>query len=175
MPNNPIKDFENLYDSYCTQVIHLLIRNHRCFSIWCDMKEVVFTPNLPKEIAQKFRAFELFVLAGYTFESLGIHTRFIEFEAGFGADNIGSLVRVNLKGIYQIIIKDINDNDIPLFSRIDSSLIFDDLPKEDDNPISIEHIENLDNNEIISIQAILSNKENRKTLKNLKDSLNPKS
>lgn len=46
----------------------------------------------------------LFFLAGYTFESARIENDCLVFEAGFGAENFGSIVTVPLLSIVQIIV-----------------------------------------------------------------------
>ncbi|MDQ7061205.1 MAG: hypothetical protein Q9M43_08725 [Sulfurimonas sp.] len=45
-----------------------------------------------------------FFLAGYTFETARIENDCLIFEAGFGADNFGSLVTVPLLSIMQVIV-----------------------------------------------------------------------
>ena len=153
---------DEIYNVCCADVLRLLKANNRYFSIWCDMRKVRFNPPLSQEIMEKFEDFGLFVLAGYTFESLEISRNKIFFEAGFGKDNEGSLVEISINGIYQIISKDIHNNDISLFARIDSALIFD---------ISAFNQEiNLNQEEQTSIDAILSNANNLKALHHLKSS-----
>ena len=46
----------------------------------------------------------LFLLANYTFESIILHDEYIEFEAGFGKDNAGSIVTIPYVYIFQIIV-----------------------------------------------------------------------
>ena len=154
------RKLDEIYNVCCVDILRLLKANNHHFSIWCDMRKVRFNPPLSQEIMVKFEDFGLFVLAGYTFESLEISNSKVFFEAGFGTDNEGSLVEVSINGIYQIISKDIHNSDIPLFTRIDSALIFD---------ISAFNQEiNLNKEEQTSIDVILSNANNLKALHYLK-------
>ncbi len=84
-------------------IIHFFEREQN-FGILCKIEEVSFNPELPDEINTEFRALTLFFLAGYTFETARIEDEMLIFEAGFGADNFGSIVTVPLLSIMQIII-----------------------------------------------------------------------
>jgi len=84
-------------------IIHFFEREQN-FGILCKIEEVSFSPELPDEINTEFRALTLFFLAGYTFETARIEDEMLIFEAGFGADNFGSVVTVPLLSIMQIII-----------------------------------------------------------------------
>jgi len=74
------------------------------FSILCKIEHVSFEPILPEEINLQFRSLTLFSIAGYTFESAKIEDDKLIFEAGFGEQNVGSIVSVPLLAIMQIII-----------------------------------------------------------------------
>lgn len=88
------------------EYLQFLSKNHLSFNLLCERDAIDFSPKLPKEIHEKFGALVLFVLAGYTLESLMIDTQSVQFEAGFGPNNIGSVVQVELPGIIQILIKE---------------------------------------------------------------------
>lgn len=83
------------------------------FGILCKIEEVSFDPELPEEINREFRPFTLFFLAGYTFESARIEDGYLMFEAGFGAENYGSVVSVPLLSIMQIIV-----DETPIFINL---------------------------------------------------------
>jgi hypothetical protein len=51
-----------------------------------------------------FAKFTLFSFANYTFESIILTEKYISFEAGFGEENIGSIVKIPYIAIFQIII-----------------------------------------------------------------------
>jgi hypothetical protein len=84
-------------------IIHFFEKEQN-FGILCRVEDVTFDPLLPKNINSEFRPLTLFFLAGYTFETAQILKDKLVFEAGFGADNFGSLVTVPLLSIMQIIV-----------------------------------------------------------------------
>jgi len=84
-------------------VIHFFASEQN-FGILCKISDVYFEPALPKEINDEFRQLTLFFLAGYTFDTARIVENNLVFEAGFGADNFGSVVTVPLLSILQVII-----------------------------------------------------------------------
>ncbi|PAF51962.1 hypothetical protein [Helicobacter sp. 13S00477-4] len=147
-----LKNYDKLSDKHCIEYINFLCENDIHFSILCDFTSVSFDPILPEEISNKFSPLIWFILAGYTFESIKSFQDLITFEAGFGQDNIGSIVTVLIKGIMQIIIKSKRDEDIILFNRYALDTIL-----EIKNTDSIQD----------SMEAILSNPKNRKIIKNL--------
>ena len=83
-------------------IIHFFQREQN-FGILCKVDDVSFQPALPQEIQDSFRDMTLFFLAGYTFETAKIEDNYLVFEAGFGSENIGSVVSVPLLSIVQII------------------------------------------------------------------------
>ena len=131
MLDNVIKDKDfaalmqkNIYDL----IIHLFEKEQN-FGVLCKIEDATFEPELPREINAEFRPMTLFFLAGYTFDTARIEDEFLVFEAGFGADNIGSLVSVPLLSIMQVIVDEtplmINlatyKQDIKLDKKVDES------------------------------------------------------
>ncbi|MGL2351309.1 hypothetical protein ACOWKW_00565 [Helicobacter pylori] len=157
------RELRLLNNKHCVEYLQFLSKNHLSFNLLCERDAIDFSPKLPKEIHEKFGALVLFVLAGYTLESLMIDVQSVQFEAGFGSNNIGSVVQVKLPGIIQILIKEKNEN-IVLFNRCDSLELFhkEELlmqkPKKDER----ESKEWLDSKE-----ALFSNSKNRAILENL--------
>lgn len=100
------RELRLLNNKHCIEYLQFLSKNHLSFNLLCERDAIDFSPKLPKEIHEKFGALVLFVLAGYTLESLMIDTQSVQFEAGFGPNNIGSVVQVKLPGIIQILIKE---------------------------------------------------------------------
>lgn len=123
---NLLNKYNQLSNKHCAENIKFLIENKINFSIFCELSKVSFTPSLPEEIFSKFGPFVLFVLAGYSFNSLVLSPVSVEFEAGFGKDNIGSFVNVKIDGIVQLIVKNKKDDNIVLFSRTQVEDIFSD-------------------------------------------------
>ena len=106
MLENVIKDsdFAFLMQKNIQDLIIHFFEKEQNFGILCNIEQVSFEPSLPEDINAEFRPLTLFFLAGYTFETAHIIDNMLIFEAGFGVDNIGSLVSVPLLSIMQIII-----------------------------------------------------------------------
>ncbi|MBH0259621.1 hypothetical protein I6663_08090 [Helicobacter pylori] len=157
------RELRLLNNKHCVEYLQFLSKNHLSFNLLCERDAIDFSPKLPKEIHEKFGSLVLFILAGYTLESLMIDAQSVQFEAGFGPNNIGSVVQVKLPGIIQILIKEKNEN-IVLFNRCDSLELFQkeeplmQEPKKDER----ESKEWLDSKE-----ALFSNSKNRAILENL--------
>ncbi len=157
------RELRLLNNKHCMEYLQFLSKNHLSFNLLCERDAIDFSPKLPKEIHEKFGSLVLFVLAGYTLESLIIDAKSVQFEAGFGPNNIGSVVQVELPGIIQILIKEKNENAV-LFNRCDSLELFQkeepitQEPKKDER----ESKEWLDSKE-----ALFSNSKNRTILENL--------
>ncbi|MDO7252858.1 hypothetical protein [Helicobacter cappadocius] len=151
---NVLNKYNQLNNRHCVENIKFLIENKVNFSIFCELSKVSFTPALPEEIFSKFGPFVLFVLAGYSFSSLVVTASSVEFEAGFGRDNIGSFVNVKIDGIIQLIVKDKKDDNVVLFSRNEVNEIFS---EKEDKKDSLES----------SAAAIFSDPQNQKILKKI--------
>jgi len=74
------------------------------FSLTANIDAITFEPNLPEDITNSFSKFTLFSFANYTFESIILTDEYISFEAGFGEENIGSIVKIPYIAIFQIIV-----------------------------------------------------------------------
>jgi len=98
------KDFAILMQKNIYNLIIHLFEKEQNFGVLCKIEDVSFDPELPADINAEFRAMTLFFLAGYTFDTARIEEDFLVFEAGFGADNYGSLVSVPLLSIMQVIV-----------------------------------------------------------------------
>ncbi|QQW74701.1 hypothetical protein [Helicobacter pylori] len=157
------RELRLLNNKHCIEYLQFLSKNHLSFNLLCERDAIDFSPKLPKEIHEKFGSLVLFVLAGYTLESLMIDTQSVQFEAGFGPNNIGSVVQVKLPGIIQILIKEKNENAV-LFNRCDSLELFhkEEPPFQEPKKDERESKEWLDSKE-----ALFSNSKNRAILENL--------
>ncbi|MGP1449998.1 MAG: hypothetical protein ACTTJS_02570 [Wolinella sp.] len=144
------RDFHEIMKAHAFDVIDYLLEREITFSILCNIARVKFAPELPEEITKNFRTFTLFVLAGYTFESIDLDEKNLYFEAGFGAENIASFVTVPLGSIFQVVIQDVeNIHEAPLF--INPSATCDELECDDNN----DGVRS-------SMEALLSNPENQR-------------
>ncbi|WQV89611.1 hypothetical protein KVM15_02270 [Helicobacter pylori] len=157
------RELRLLNNKHCIEYLQFLSKNHLSFNLLCERDAIDFSPKLPKEIHEKFGSLVLFVLAGYTLESLMIDAQSVQFEAGFGPNNIGSVVQVELPGIIQILIKEKNEN-IVLFNRCDSLEL---LQKEEPLMQEPKKDERESKEWLDSKEALFSNSKNRAILENL--------
>lgn len=141
--------FARLMETHARELLIHLFENNQSFGILCKIEHLTFDPPLPVNISSEFRAMTLFFLAGYTFESARLENNILYFEAGFGQENIGSMVTVPLLSIVQIII-----DDTPAFVNLA-------LPPEKSLSVNIEKNEGVKN----SMSSFLSNPENQKFIK----------
>ncbi|EPZ97128.1 hypothetical protein [Helicobacter pylori] len=157
------RELRLLNNKHCMEYLQFLSKNHLSFNLLCEREAIDFSPKLPKEIHEKFGSLVLFVLAGYTLESLMVDAKSVQFEAGFGPNNIGSVVQVELPGIIQILIKEKNEN-IVLFNRCDSLELFQ---KEEPTTQELRKDERESKEWLDSKEALFSNSKNRTILENL--------
>ena len=98
--------------------ISYLLKSNTEFSIVVHMDSGVdFNPQLPDDIMESFSDFTIFAIGGYTFTSAFIENNTFIFEAGFGKENIGSRVYVDLDRIVQIVI-----GETPIFINLTASI-----------------------------------------------------
>ena len=145
-------DYSNLMKKHIVEILSHLFDKNENFGVLCKIETLTFDPELPSDISAEFRPMTLFFLAGYTFESAKLSNEHLIFEAGFGPDNLGSVVTVPLLGIMQIII-----DETPVFVNLATPLEIE-APKEKELPKS-------NNGEKTSMEALLANPENKKFLK----------
>ena len=129
-------------------IVHFFLQEQN-FGILCNIENVYFEPSLPEVIVTEFRPLTLFFLAGYTFETAHIENEHLIFEAGFGADNFGSIVSVPLVSILQIIV-----DETPVLINLATYKSKKNSKKESDQ----KGVEN-------SMASFLSNPENSKFVK----------
>jgi hypothetical protein len=149
MLHNALSDeqFCEIMNDHLLDILDFLLEKGVNFSILTNVSEVTFNPELPSEIKESFKPITMFVLAGYTFESVLVDEENISFEAGFGHENFGSLVALPLLSILQIIVED-----TPIFINLSI-------------PTSVKEIKKQKKGVKKSMEALLSNPENEKLLK----------
>jgi len=100
-------EYKKLMKEQLKEQLLFLLKHSEEFLIVVNMDGVVFNPPLPDEITKKFTAdFMPFAIAGYTFQSAFVENDTFIFEAGFGSDNIGAMVYIEIERIFQILIGD---------------------------------------------------------------------
>jgi hypothetical protein len=139
--------FVRLMRVHVHETLELLFQEGIQFSILTNIAEVNFDPPLPSHISQHFKPITMFVLAGYTYESAQVDETVLSFEAGFGKENMGAMVKVPLGAILQVVIEE-----TPILINLS-------IPKE----TSPEETE--ESGVEKSMVALLSNPENKKLFK----------
>jgi len=110
--------YRNLVVKQAKEQIIFFLQNSIEFSIVVNMDSgVYFNPSLPEEITSGFMEFTLFTISGYTFTSAFVKDNQFIFEAGFGRDNIGAVVYVDIDRILQIVI-----GETPIFINVTASV-----------------------------------------------------
>jgi|SaaInl8_200m_RNA_FD_contig_31_2357544_length_1568_multi_11_in_0_out_0_2 hypothetical protein len=101
------ESFAKLLGNHAIDIIAHLMDEHIEFGVLCNLSEVEFEPTLPADIYSTLKPLTLFMVAGFTFESAKIRDDLVlEFEAGFGRENFGSVVQVPITSILQIMVGD---------------------------------------------------------------------
>ena len=98
------EDYKNLVEKQIKENILFLLDRNQEFSITANIEPITFTPELPKVIKDQMHKFSLFILSNYTYTTIQIDNEFMSFEAGFGNENFGSVVKIPLFAIFQIIV-----------------------------------------------------------------------
>lgn len=152
MLNSIIEDvkFAEVMQQNIQNLIMYLFERDQNFGVLCKLEHTRFEPELPEYISSEFRHMTLFYLAGYTFESANIIDDELVFEAGFGAENFGSIVSVPIGAIMQVIVED-----TPILINISN------YQKTEVKTISKDALQGVQN----SMASFLSNPENSKFLK----------
>lgn len=146
------RSYANLMQKHVVDLLTYFFEHEQNFGILCKIEMLSFDPQLPKEVTSEFRPMTLFFLAGYTFESARIESNCLIFEAGFGSDNLGSVVTVPLLAIMQIII-----DETPIFVNLAS------IPEGSKQKEKSSEANN--GGQKSSMEALLSNPENKRFLK----------
>ena len=97
-------EYKSLVEKQIKENVLFLLEKKEEFSITANIQPISFTPELPKVIKDQMHKFSLFTLSNYTYTTVQIDDNYISFEAGFGNENFGSVVKIPLYAIFQIII-----------------------------------------------------------------------
>jgi len=121
--------FRDLKEKHAKEILELLLQRDDEFSILANTKAITFDPPLPENITSLFTDVIVFAIANYTLQSAHIKDENFIFEAGFGEENIGSVVTVPLYSILQI-----TEDEVPLFINASATLPKEEKPK---NPFAM--------------------------------------
>lgn len=97
-------EYKNLVEKQIKETTLFLLEKNQEFSITANIEPITFTPELPKVIKDQMHKFSLFILSNYTYTTVQINDEYMTFEAGFGNENFGSVVKIPLYAIFQIVI-----------------------------------------------------------------------
>jgi len=113
------KKYRDLLVKQTKEQLLFFLQNSIDFSIVVNIESggVEFTPELPEEIRSGFQAFTLFTISGYTFQSAFVKDEQFVFEAGFGSQNFGAVVYVDIDRILQILM-----GETPVFINVTASV-----------------------------------------------------
>jgi len=98
------ENYKLLVSEQIKETMKYLIQNDEEFAVTANIKGITFNPELPETIYGQLSSFSLFILANYTYSTLELDDKYIYFEAGFGKENFGSLVKIPYNAIFQIIV-----------------------------------------------------------------------
>lgn len=142
--------YAKMMQRHIEEVMLELFKQDKNFGILCKIDYITFEPDLPEDIKKNFSNVTMFFLAGYTYESAKIEDSLLTFEAGFGSENIGSVVSVPLLSIIQIVL-----DETPIFVNLSDPIITFDKEEEQSDNNGVQN----------SMASFLSNPENKKFLK----------
>ena len=144
-------EYRALIQKHIFETITYLFNKNQEFALACEVKYITFTPELPANIKDTFEDTVLFILSGFTFESAQLNEEYFSFEAGFGSENFGSTVSLPLLAIKQLFV-----GDSPIVINLANPVV--ESEKEKERSASKKS----------SMEALLSNPENKKLLKSKK-------
>lgn len=98
------ENFKELAVNQIHQIITFLLEKNQEFSITANIQAVSFQPQLPEVIYEQLQRYTLFTLSNYTYTTISLDEQNISFEAGFGSENFGSIVKIPLQSIFQIVV-----------------------------------------------------------------------
>ncbi len=123
--------FRKIKAKHAKELLEFLIPNAEEFDVLCSTDKITFNPELPKHISSAFGEVLVFTLANYTLSTAKIMDNKLTFEAGFGEENIGSVVSVPLSAIIQI-----TEEETPLFINVAATLPKPE-PEKTQNPFEL--------------------------------------
>ena len=97
-------NYKILVEKQIKENILFLLEKNQEFSITANIEPITFNPELPKVIKDQMHKFSLFILSNYTYTTIQVDDEFLSFEAGFGNENFGSVVKIPLHAVFQIIV-----------------------------------------------------------------------
>ncbi len=97
-------EYKNLVCKQVRETMEYLLNNDQEFSITANVDGITFNPELPASIKEQLAKFSLFVLSNYTYTTVEINDSYVSFEAGYGSENFGSVAKIPLHSVFQIVV-----------------------------------------------------------------------
>jgi len=97
-------EYKKLVEMQIKETIIFLLNKNQEFSITANIESATFTPELPDSIKKQMNKFSLFILSNYTYSTVQVNDNYLSFEAGFGSENFGSVVKIPLHSVFQIVV-----------------------------------------------------------------------
>jgi len=99
-------EYRNLMQEHISNTIGYLFNKNQEFAVVCEVSDINFSPELPKNIIDTFKDTVLLIIGNYSLESATLGDNKFSFEAGFGEESFGSTVSMPLLAIKQVLLGD---------------------------------------------------------------------
>lgn len=100
---------QNVLQKHAKEIISALYEEGLHFSIVCDTSFIRFTPSLTPQMKERLGKVAVFILSGYSFQSLEIGESHFEFEAGLvmqNGEDLGTILEIPYHSVMQVVIQD---------------------------------------------------------------------
>lgn len=100
---------QNVLQKHAKEILQTLQQEGLHFSIVCDTSFVRFTPPLTPQMKERLGKVAVFILSGYSFQSLEIGESHFEFEAGLvmqNGEDVGTVLEIPYHSVMQVIVQD---------------------------------------------------------------------
>jgi len=142
--------YQEISSEYIRDILIMLLEDGTEFAIAAENQYLEFNPPLPEDISSTFSEIVFFVLSGYSYTTIELIEDRFSFEAGFGAEDFGSIVTLPILAIKQILV-----DQVPIASNFASpSTTAPNRQTIKTDDISTQK----------SMEALLNNPENQKLL-----------
>lgn len=103
---------QNVLQKHAKEIIATLHEEGLHFSIVCDTSFIRFTPALTPSMRERLGKVAVFILSGYSFQSLELGETHFEFEAGLvmqNGEDLGTILEIPYHSVMQVVIQDENE------------------------------------------------------------------
>lgn len=100
---------QNVLQKHAKEIMNTLYEEGLHFSIVCDTSLIRFTPALSLQMRERLGKVAVFILSGYSFQSLELGETHFEFEAGLvmqNGEDVGTILEIPYHSVMQVVIQD---------------------------------------------------------------------